>query len=108
MNLAFLALLPAALLIDRLFGELPSRVHPVCMMGALASRIEALFRRGSNNALMSLSGTLACLLVVLPCAVLAGVSRRRAARTSGGRGGRSAASGRKPNRKSPFSMIPTG
>lgn len=32
MNLAFLALLPAALLIDRLFGELPSRVHPVCMM----------------------------------------------------------------------------
>ena len=46
MNLAFLALLPAALLIDRLFGELPSRVHPVCMMGALASRIEALFRRG--------------------------------------------------------------
>lgn len=38
MNLAFLALLPAALLIDRLFGELPSRVHPVCMMGALASR----------------------------------------------------------------------
>ena len=31
MNLAFLALLPAALLIDRLFGELPSRVHPVCM-----------------------------------------------------------------------------
>ena len=53
MHLAFLALLPAALLIDRLFGELPSRVHPVCMMGALASRIEALFRRGSNNALMS-------------------------------------------------------
>ena len=48
MNLAFLALLPAALLIDRLFGELPSRVHPVCMMGALASRIEALFRRGST------------------------------------------------------------
>ena len=39
MNLAFLALLPAALLIDRLFGELPSHVHPVCMMGALASRI---------------------------------------------------------------------
>ena len=57
MNLAFLALLPAALLIDRLFGALPSRVHPVCMMGALASRIETLFRRGSNNALMSLSGT---------------------------------------------------
>ena len=42
------------------------------MMGALASRMEALFRRGSNNALMSLSGTLACLLVVLPCAALAG------------------------------------
>ena len=72
MNLAFLALLPAALLIDRLFGELPSRVHPVCMMGALASRMEALLLRGPNNVLMSLSGTLACLLVVLPCAALAG------------------------------------
>lgn len=65
MNLAFLALLPAALLIDRLFGELPSRVHPVCMMGALASRIETLFRRGSNNALMSLSALSPGLLVVL-------------------------------------------
>ena len=48
MNLAFLALLPAALLIDRLFGELPSRVHPVCMMGALASRIEALGKRDGD------------------------------------------------------------
>lgn len=28
MNLAFLALLPAALLIDRLFGELPSACIP--------------------------------------------------------------------------------
>lgn len=41
------------------------------MMGALVSRIEALFRCSSNNALMSLSGTLACLLVVLPRAALA-------------------------------------
>ena len=85
MNLAFLALLPAALLIDRLFGELPSRVHPVCMMGALASRIETLFRRGSNNALMSLSGTLACLLVALcrPCG-RAGVGRAGLRRPPGG------------------------
>ena len=52
MNLAFLALLPAALLIDRLFGELPSRVHPVCMMGALASRMEALLRRGAQTLIL--------------------------------------------------------
>ena len=72
MNLAFLALLPAGLLVDRLFGELPSRVHPVCLMGALAARVERLLRRGPNNALMTLSGALACLLVVLPCAAIAG------------------------------------
>ena len=68
MNLALLALLPAALLLDRLFGELPSRIHPVCLMGALAARLETLFRRGPNNALMFLSGTLACLLVGYPFA----------------------------------------
>lgn len=72
MNLALLALLPAALLLDRLFGELPSRIHPVCLMGALAARLETLFRRGPNNALMFLSGTLACLLVTLPFAAVAG------------------------------------
>ena len=33
MNLAFLALLPAALLIDRLFGEPQNRIHPVCLKG---------------------------------------------------------------------------
>lgn len=72
MNLAFLALLPAALLIDRLFGELPSRVHPVCMMAVLASRIETLFRRGSNNALCPSPHSRLVCLVVLPCAALGG------------------------------------
>ena len=81
MNLAFLALLPAALLIDRLFGELPSRVHPVCMMGALASRIEALFRRGSNNALMSLS---ACRPALRRSRGRAGVGRAGLRRPPGG------------------------
>lgn len=44
MDIAFLALLPAALLFDRLFGEPPARVHPVCFMGALAVRAEAFCR----------------------------------------------------------------
>lgn len=38
-------LLPAALLLDRLFGEPPEAVHPVCAMGALAVRAERGFRR---------------------------------------------------------------
>ncbi len=72
MSLALLALLPATLLIDRLFGEPPARVHPVCLMGSLASRSESLLRRGPNNTRMFLSGVLACLFVVLPCAAVAG------------------------------------
>ena len=62
MNLAALALLPAALLVDRLFGEPPSRLHPVCLIGAFAARVETLLRRGPNGARMFLSGALACLL----------------------------------------------
>lgn len=72
MTIAFLALLPAALLLDRLFGEPPASVHPVCMMGRLAALVEHLLRRGPNNLRMSLAGALACLLVVLPCSALAG------------------------------------
>ncbi|MFQ8890724.1 MAG: hypothetical protein ACLR7Z_22395 [Bilophila wadsworthia] len=65
MNLAFLALLPAALLIDRLFGNcLPraSRLHDGRAGLPHRSPVPARF----NNALMS-SPALACLLVVLPC-----------------------------------------
>lgn len=72
MSLAALALLPAALLTDRLFGEPPSRYHPVCLAGALAVRVEALLRRGPNNARLFLAGALACLLVALPSAAVAG------------------------------------
>lgn len=63
-------LLPAALLIDRLVGELPSRIHPVCMMGALANFMEAYWCRGANTIRMSLNGAFACILVVLPCTML--------------------------------------
>ncbi len=70
MNLATLALLPAALLLDRLFGEPPARIHPVCFMGALAGRLETLLHRGSNH--LFRAGLLACLLTVLPCSLLAG------------------------------------
>lgn len=72
MNFAALALLPAALLLDRLFGEPPNRIHPVCLMGALAGRIESLLRCGPNGMLLFLAGGLACLLTVLPCAAAAG------------------------------------
>lgn len=72
MNLAALALLPAALLVDRLFGEPPSRLHPVCLIGAFAARVETLLRRGPNGARMFLSGALACLLAALPSAAAAG------------------------------------
>lgn len=83
MNLAALALPPAALLLDRLFGEPPARAHPVRLMGALAARMEQRFRRGPNNVRMFLSGAIACLLVVLPSAALAG-GLARAARHYGG------------------------
>ncbi|MCH5276974.1 MAG: cobalamin biosynthesis protein CobD [Desulfovibrionaceae bacterium] len=74
MNLAALALLPAALLLDRLLGEAPSRIHPVCLIGWLAVRVEALLRRGDGaaspsvrrSARMSAAGALACLMVLLP------------------------------------------
>ena len=72
MNLAGLALLPAVLLMDRLFGELPNRIHPVCLMGALATRLEARLRRGPNTTRMFLAGGLACLLTALPSAAVAG------------------------------------
>lgn len=72
MSLAWLTLLPASLLMDRLLGEPPARLHPVCLMGALAARSELLFRRGRNGFRMFLSGALACLLVTLPCALVAG------------------------------------
>lgn len=71
MSLAVLALLPAALLLDRLFGEPPSRVHPVCMMGALAAFFEKRLRRGPNSACMFLRGMFAALLVIVPCAAAA-------------------------------------
>lgn len=76
MNLAFLGLLPAALLFDRLFGEPPLRIHPVCMMGSLAQAMEKLFRRmagqiPSSSPRMFLYGALASLSVILPFISLA-------------------------------------
>ncbi|WP_300719195.1 adenosylcobinamide-phosphate synthase CbiB [uncultured Desulfovibrio sp.] len=62
-------LLPAALLLDRLCGEPPARVHPVCALGALAARLESRLRRGPNGLRLRLAGLLACLALVL-CAAL--------------------------------------
>ena len=83
MTPAALALLPAALLLDLLLGEAPSRVHPVCLIGHLAARIETLLRRGPNTARMSASGALACLLVILP-SVAAAAGLVELARHGGG------------------------
>lgn len=81
-------LLPAALLLDILFEEPPARFHPVCAMGALAQRAEALLRsitsdtrigRNKNYAQLTemsfhsddpfkqrVAGFIAALLVLLP------------------------------------------
>ena len=71
MNFAGLALLPAALLLDHLFGDPPNRFHPVCFMGALGKGLECLLRRGHNPALLFLAGCVACLLTILPSAAIA-------------------------------------
>lgn len=71
MNPAALALLPSALLLDRLLGEAPSRIHPVCLIGGLAARVETLLRRGSGTGRMFAAGALACLLVLLPSVAVA-------------------------------------
>lgn len=76
--LAALLLLPAALLLDRLFGEPPARVHPVCGMGALAAVMERRFRHGPNGPRLRLAGLAACLAVVLPVTLLAGLAVRLA------------------------------
>ncbi len=66
MIFASLVLLPAALIADRLFGEPPCSVHPVCLMGRLALRLEALLRRGKADTFrMFLAGSLAALVTAL-------------------------------------------
>ena len=80
---AFL-LLPAALLLDRLLGEPPARIHPVCGMGALAAIMERVFRRGPNGPRMTLAGMAACLAVVLPVGLLAALPVRLAGEMLGG------------------------
>ncbi len=60
-------LLWGALLCDRVFGEPPTRLHPVCFMGNLALWVERLLRRGKNGNIMTLRGALAWLVVVFPC-----------------------------------------
>lgn len=76
MDLAFLGLLPAALLFDRLFGEPPLHMHPVRMMGNLAEIMEKVFRRmagknSSSSPPLFFCGAFACLSVILPCVIIA-------------------------------------
>lgn len=91
MTLAATLLLPAALALDRLLGEAPARIHPVCLMGALASRLEALLRRGPNSRRMFWAGVAAGTLVVLPAAGAAAALVLLAERYGGAPGGWGAA-----------------
>ncbi len=72
MILAKCVLLFAALVLDRLFGEPPNRLHPVCMIGALAIRLEVWLRHERSNRYLFFAGALACLLTVVPCTATAG------------------------------------
>ncbi len=73
MTLALITLLPATLLFDRLLGDPPNRIHPICLVGILANRLESWLRYGSNNTRMFLAGAVACMLVIVPGTALAGV-----------------------------------
>lgn len=59
----------AAVLIDRLLGEAPSRLHPVCAMGLWADWCEDRVRRSFGGTLGA--GTLAAVLVLAPWTGLA-------------------------------------
>lgn len=79
-----LLLIPAALLLDAVFGEPPARAHPVCLAGAGARRAERFWRGrvGPGSAApgcrgerlpggLFTAGGLAWLMVCLPCAAMA-------------------------------------
>lgn len=65
-----LILLPAAVALDALLGEPPAKLHPVCLMGWLATHTERLTRRLFSDHLFT-AGMLAALLTTLPFALTA-------------------------------------
>lgn len=73
MTVALMMLLPATLLLDRLFGDPPNRVHPICLVGTLANRLESRLRYGPNDTRMFWAGALACMLVTVSGSAVAGV-----------------------------------
>ena len=72
MTLLLLSILPAALVADRLFGEPPAKIHPVCLMAALALRLETRLRRGPNGVRLRLAGLVAVALVAGAAALAGG------------------------------------
>jgi len=64
-----LAIIVAALLADRLFGEPPARWHPLVAFGRVASALERALRR--RMASLRIAGVLAVLLLIAPAAALA-------------------------------------
>ncbi|MEG1610836.1 MAG: adenosylcobinamide-phosphate synthase CbiB [Bilophila sp.] len=77
MNPVLLAtLFPAAVLLDALLGEPPAKYHPVCLMGTVAQRSEALLRglakrKKASDSTLFVAGMLAALLSALPFALAA-------------------------------------
>lgn len=66
--LFFLCFLPlSALFLDKVFGELPTRFHPICFIGNLAIRIEQILRKGENGKKMFWRGLIAWFFVLFPC-----------------------------------------
>ncbi len=64
-----LAIIVAALLADRLFGEPPARWHPLVAFGRAAAGLERALRR--RMAALRIAGVLAVLLLIAPAAALA-------------------------------------
>lgn len=61
-----LTVLPVALVLDCLFGELQNRWHPLCWMGNSALWLEKTFRHSTNSVWLYFAGCLATLLTILP------------------------------------------
>lgn len=67
MTLLHIILPFSALFLDRLFGELPTRIHPICVVGTWAIQIENLLRKGKNGKNMFWRGFFAWIFVLMPC-----------------------------------------
>jgi len=70
MSINYFLLIPSVIALDLLLGE-PKRFHPLVGFGYLVDQVEALLHRAKHGIGQFFTGTLACLLLVLPLVVLA-------------------------------------